>query len=63
VRGHRELAGEPPVNRVRHVLGPVGADAVVERHPGGDDEDGRPAMARPPPSARFITSTSAAIQR
>jgi hypothetical protein len=42
VRDQREPTGEPPVHLVRDVLGPVGADPVVERYPGGDDEMVRP---------------------
>ena len=38
VRDQREPADKPPVDLVGDVLGPVGADLVVERHPGGDDE-------------------------
>lgn len=33
-----EPAGEPPVDIVGDVLGPVGADLVIERHLGGHDE-------------------------
>ena len=44
MRCHRQPVGEPLVDLVGYVLGPVGADLVAERHPGGDDEMVRPEM-------------------
>ena len=44
VRDKRKPVGEPPVDAVGDILGPVGADLVAERHPGGDDEMVRPEM-------------------
>ena len=38
MRDEREPLDEPPVHLVGDVLGPVGADIVVERHLGGDDD-------------------------
>jgi hypothetical protein len=40
VRDQRPPVGEPPVGG--DVLGPVGADLVAERHPGGHDQMIRP---------------------
>jgi len=34
----RKPVGQPPVDVVGDVLGPVGADVVAEPHPRGDDE-------------------------
>jgi hypothetical protein len=44
VRDQRQPAGEPPVDVVGDVLGPVGADLVAERHPGSHNEMIRPEM-------------------
>jgi hypothetical protein len=42
MRDQRQPIGEPPVDVVGDVLGPVGADLVAERDPGGHDEMIRP---------------------
>ena len=44
MRDEREPLDEPPVDLVGDVLGPVGADLVVERHLGGNDEMVRPEV-------------------
>jgi hypothetical protein len=44
VRDEREPLDEPPVDLVGDVLGPVGADLVVERHLGGNDDMVRPEV-------------------
>jgi hypothetical protein len=44
VRDQWQPVSQPPVDVVGDVLGPVGADLVAERHPGGHDEMIRPEV-------------------
>jgi hypothetical protein len=44
VRDHRQPGGEPRVDLVGDVLGPVGADLIAEGHLRGHDETFRPEV-------------------